>query len=146
MQENAQVPGVAAGYRERLLAKNFESFYPHSGRKFLRTISPYNLPRRPVHVSHRLTIPLAFVIGFNITLTQYFIADGPLSFKTQWNGDLCESNWWEVLLYIANLTGSAGACIGQTWYLMCDMQLFFCAPLLILPMYYLDKKYLGKLL
>ena len=44
-----------------------------------------------------------------------------------------------MLLYIANLTGSAGACIGQTWYLMCDMQLFFCAPLLILPMYYLDK-------
>ena len=42
------LPGVAAGYRERLLAKNFESFYLHSGRKFLRTISPYTLPRRPV--------------------------------------------------------------------------------------------------
>ena len=88
----------------------------------------------------RLTIPLAFVIGFNITLTQYFIADGPLSFKTQYNGDICESNWWEVLLYITNLTGNI-ACLGQTWYLMCDMQLFFCAPLLILPMYYLDKRY-----
>ena len=42
------LPGGPAGYRERLLAKNFESFYSHSGRKFLRTISPYNLPRRPV--------------------------------------------------------------------------------------------------
>ena len=43
------IPGVAAGYRERLLAKNFESFYLHRGRKFLRTISPYNLPDRPVY-------------------------------------------------------------------------------------------------
>ena len=31
-----------------MLAKNFESFCSHSGRKFLRTISPYNLPDRPV--------------------------------------------------------------------------------------------------
>ena len=42
------LPGGPAGYRERLLAKNFESFYSHSGRIFLRTISPYNLPDRPV--------------------------------------------------------------------------------------------------
>ena len=48
VRRHGVVPGVAAGYRERLLAKNFESFYLHSGRKFLRTISPYNLPRRPV--------------------------------------------------------------------------------------------------
>ena len=27
--------GGPAGYRERLLAKNFESFYSHSGQKFL---------------------------------------------------------------------------------------------------------------
>ena len=40
---------------------------------------------------------------------------------------------------MTNLTGDI-ACLGQTWYLMCDMQLFFCAPLLILPMYYLDNK------
>ena len=80
------------------------------------------------------------VIGFNITISQYFIADGPLSFKTQYNGDLCESSWWQVLLYITNLTGSI-ACLGQTWYLMCDMQLFFCAPLVILPLYYWEKNF-----
>ena len=34
------IPGGLAGYRERLLAKKYESFYSHSGRKFLRTISP----------------------------------------------------------------------------------------------------------
>ena len=47
-QGQAPLPGGPAGYRERLLAKNFESFYSHNGRKFLRTISPYNLPDRPV--------------------------------------------------------------------------------------------------
>ena len=95
-----------------------------------------------LHKYCRLTIPLALVIGFNITLAQYFIADGPLSFKTQYNGDLCESNWWQVLLYITNLTGEI-VCLGQTWYLMCDMQLFFCAPLVILPMYYWERNYNG---
>ena len=43
------LPGGPAGYRERLRAKNFESFYSHIGQKFFRTISPYNLPDRPVH-------------------------------------------------------------------------------------------------
>ena len=42
--------GGPAGYSDRLLAKIFESFYSHSGRKFLRTISPYNLSDRPVCV------------------------------------------------------------------------------------------------
>ena len=88
----------------------------------------------------RLTIPLALVIGFNITLAQYFITEGPLSFKTQYNGNACEANWWQVILYITNLTGNI-ACLGQTWYLMCDMQLFFLAPLVILPLYYWQENF-----
>ena len=48
------LPGGPAGHRERLLAKNFEYFYSNSGRKFLLTISPYDLPDRQVHLSYAL--------------------------------------------------------------------------------------------
>lgn len=91
--------------------------------------------RNSIPINFRLTIPLAFVIGFNITLAKYFVTEGPYSWRTISVGDGCEYAWWDTILYIANLTGRT-SCLGQTWYLMCDMQLFFCSPLVILPMYY----------
>ena len=46
---------------------------------------------------------------------------------------------------IANITGR-GFCLGQTWYLMCDMQLFFISPLVIFPMHYFERtRLLGNL-
>ena len=38
---------------------------------------------------------------------------------------------------IANITQRY--CLGQTWYLMCDMQLFFISPLVIFPMHYFER-------
>ena len=90
----------------------------------------------------RLTIPLALVIGFNIHMKGYFVTEGPFSWQTLYNEFQCKEHWYDTLLYIANL-GTPHSCIGQTWYLMCDMQLFFCSPLVILPMYYWDKNYNG---
>ena len=88
-----------------------------------------------IYINFRLTIPLAFVIGFNITLAKYFVAEGPYSWNTLSVGAACEIAWWDTILYIANITGR-NFCIGQTWYLMCDMQLFFCSPAVILAMHY----------
>lgn len=89
----------------------------------------------------RLTIPLALVIGFNIHVKGYFVTEGPFSWTTLYHEPGCKDHWYNTLLYIANLTRTS--CIGVTWYLMCDMQLFFCSPLVILPMYYWDKNYNG---
>ena len=91
--------------------------------------------RNVIFINFRLTIPLAFVIGFNITLAKYFVTEGPYSWNTLGVGGGCEEAWWDTILYIANLTGR-GYCLGQTWYLMCDMQLFFCSPLVIFAMHY----------
>ena len=48
----------------------------------------------------RLTIPLAFVIGFNITLAKYFVTEGPYSWSTFGVGDGCAYAWWDTILYI----------------------------------------------
>ena len=65
------------------------------------------------------------------------MAESPYTWNTLGVGDGCEYAWWDTILYIANITGR-GYCLGQTWYLMCDMQLFFCSPVVILAMYYLE--------
>ena len=48
-EEHDIVLGVAAGYRERLFAKISDHYVDRRTQNFLRAISPYNLPRRPVH-------------------------------------------------------------------------------------------------
>ena len=58
----------------------------------------------------------------------------------------CQEGWWTNLLYINNFysgTQGEGLCLGQTWYLACDFQMFVVAPLVILPMFYWQKNIWG---
>ena len=60
----------------------------------------------------------------------------------------CESTWWWNLLYINNFadkidSSHGSGCIGWTWYLADDMQFFIISPLIIYPLWKLDK--FGKL-
>ena len=89
-----------------------------------------------------MTIPLAFVIGFNITLTQYFVTEAQFTSLNKYVGYGCSEHWWEVILYITNFT-KEGSCLGQTWYLVADMQMFIMSPLLILPMFYWQNNHNG---
>ncbi len=36
-------------------------------------------------------------------------------------------------------------CLGQSWYLGCEMQLFWCSPFLLLPMWHLRHRLGGGL-
>ncbi|XP_008549691.1 O-acyltransferase like protein-like isoform X1 [Microplitis demolitor] len=48
----------------------------------------------------------------------------------------CKKNWWPMLLYVHNYVYKDGpACLGHTWYLAVDMQLFWLSPLIIYPLY-----------
>ena len=89
-----------------------------------------------------MTIPLAFVIGFNITLAQYVVTEAQFAPNNKYVGYGCSEHWWELILYITNFT-KEGGCVGQTWYLVADMQMFIASPLLILPMFYWQKNHMG---
>ena len=88
------------------------------------------------------------MIGFNITLAQYFVTEAQFTPNNKYVGsgypvgNGCSEHWWEVILYITNFT-KEGGCVGQTWYLVADMQMFIASPLLILPMFYWQKNNWG---
>lgn len=46
----------------------------------------------------------------------------------------CYNYWWSVLLYVQNFVNPNNVCIGQTWYLAVDMQLFLISPLILYPL------------
>ena len=47
----------------------------------------------------------------------------------------CKEYWWRHLTY-SNIFGlNTDACIGQTWYLSCEMILFCLSPLVIYPLW-----------
>ncbi|XP_037071390.1 O-acyltransferase like protein-like [Pollicipes pollicipes] len=43
--------------------------------------------------------------------------------------------WWKNPVYINNLYESDNMCLGQTWYLANDMQIFVLSPIVPLPLY-----------
>lgn len=83
-------------------------------------------------IFYRLTPALAAVMVAHITILRYF-GSGPLwpiimsSLETN-----CRKRWWSVLLYVQNYVNPNEQCLGQTWYLSVDMQLFIISPLILL--------------
>ena len=89
--------------------------------------------------SLRLTIPLAFVVGFAATFYRGLVS-GPLAgyFSAD---EGCIENWWHNLLYINIYVDKTErvSCLEHTWYLAADMTLFAASPIVVLPLYYWRK-------
>lgn len=71
-------------------------------------------------------------------LLQWMILPGPLSIAIKSPDHNCDKNWWTNLLFINNFIPHDGdlshECLGWSWYLAVDMQLFIAAlaPLMLL--------------
>ncbi|XP_045130662.1 O-acyltransferase like protein-like [Portunus trituberculatus] len=77
----------------------------------------------------------SFLYKFDIATVMHFFVSGPWSYI--WNmywQPMCAKNWWKDVTFINNFNG--GSCLGQTWYIAADMQMYLVAPLVILPIYY----------
>ncbi|KAK0160135.1 hypothetical protein PV328_007572 [Microctonus aethiopoides] len=49
--------------------------------------------------------------------------------------EICAKHWWNLLLYIQNYRNiEVMGCLGHTWYLAVDMQLFWISPLILYPL------------
>ncbi|XP_044729189.1 O-acyltransferase like protein-like [Chrysoperla carnea] len=89
-----------------------------------------------VHRYIRLTVGLLVVLIFTLTIA-IKIGRGPFWNVLVQNGlvELCEKKWWSALLYVQNYANSDSVCLGHTWYLAVDMQLYVLSPLILYPMW-----------
>uniref|UniRef100_A0A182P7U7 Nose resistant-to-fluoxetine protein N-terminal domain-containing protein n=1 Tax=Anopheles epiroticus TaxID=199890 RepID=A0A182P7U7_9DIPT len=94
-----------------------------------------NLPVMYLHRYLRLTPALAALVLFSATLMRY-VGSGPF-----WDGAMtlteepCRTYWWSALLYVQNYVNPQEVCLGHSWYLSVDMQLYLLAPLLVYPLW-----------
>ncbi|KAK7866350.1 hypothetical protein R5R35_003277 [Gryllus longicercus] len=93
-----------------------------------------------VHRYVRLTPAVAILVLMSVTLLGY-AGTGPL-WDSQYDPlrRACEKNWWTNFLYINNYVHSDEMCLGHTWYLAVDMQLYWLSPLVLLPLWKLPKR------
>jgi peptidoglycan/LPS O-acetylase OafA/YrhL len=99
-----------------------------------KTKGRFNIGLYYLHRYIRLTPAYAMVLAY-IILIYPMLGRGPSSYTWDYQKQFCVDNWWTNLLYVNNLVNAEEICMGHTWYLACDMQLFIVAPLILYPLY-----------
>ncbi|XP_023719212.1 nose resistant to fluoxetine protein 6 [Cryptotermes secundus] len=93
-----------------------------------------NVPLYYLHRYIRLTPALAVMVLMQLSLIEH-MGSGPLWDKGNKHlTQLCQENWWSALLYVQNYVSDYRMCVGHSWYLSVDMQLFWISPLILLPL------------
>ncbi|XP_040570640.1 nose resistant to fluoxetine protein 6 [Lepeophtheirus salmonis] len=80
----------------------------------------------------RLTIVYGILILFVSSLYRHI---GPSSDIILQESQKCRDVFWTNLLYIGNLINQSSFCVGPSWYLDCDMQMFIISPLIVYPLW-----------
>lgn len=101
-----------------------------------------------IYILHRYmrTTPLLAVLVLVYTSLVLHFGSGPL-WESHIQTDItshCEKNWWTAILHIQNYVHPLEMCMGETWYLSVDMQLYLFSPILLLPL--LKKPKIGIIL
>ncbi|XP_068231432.1 nose resistant to fluoxetine protein 6-like isoform X2 [Palaemon carinicauda] len=98
----------------------------------------------------RLLPPIAVACAFIATLSG-FMVKGPLAwFYEDYILKGCRHSWWMDVTFIGNFvypylaemnkTNEAASCMPHCWYTAVDMQLYLITPLIVLPLYFWEKK------
>ncbi|KAH8278500.1 hypothetical protein KR018_004096 [Drosophila ironensis] len=96
-----------------------------------------NVPLMYLHRIIRILPLLAIAIPVYMKIMP-LMARGPL-FHDGFSGlEACESNWFWSLLFVQNYINDS--CLGHTWYLGIDMQLFILSPIFLIALYKWGKK------
>ena len=105
-------------------------------RSLEKTKGKFNIVMFYVHRYIRLTPVMMMVIGFVSTLYLH-LGTGPYwGVASQNNPLFCQQKWWMNMLYVNNIDPLEEQCMGQTWYLANDMQMYLFSPLILLPLFH----------
>nr|XP_008192685.2 PREDICTED: nose resistant to fluoxetine protein 6-like [Tribolium castaneum] len=96
---------------------------------------PFNLFLYYLHRYLRLTAPFALVVLVSATLLKYLGSGPKWPFLELYFQKNCQNYWWSALLYVQNYVNISEMCVGQTWYLNIDMQLYVVSPLVFFALW-----------
>ncbi|XP_037723685.1 nose resistant to fluoxetine protein 6-like [Drosophila subpulchrella] len=102
-----------------------------------RTKGKLNVPLMYLHRIIRIVPLLAMAIVVSLRLMP-MITSGPLFSRGYTQKAMCERSWYWTLLFVNNYTNDR--CLGHTWYLSVDMQMFLISPILLIAVYKWGKK------
>ncbi|XP_073955792.1 nose resistant to fluoxetine protein 6-like [Choristoneura fumiferana] len=63
------------------------------------------------------------------------VSDGPYWQNVASSVQNCRKYWWAALLHVQNYVNPSRICLGQTWYLSVDVQLYIICPFILLCMF-----------
>ncbi|XP_076346879.1 nose resistant to fluoxetine protein 6-like isoform X1 [Tachypleus tridentatus] len=88
-----------------------------------------------IHRIWRLTPVYMMVLAFDAVLWKH-LSSGPFWSEDGYDGEKCKKNWWYNLLYINNFNKQGEQCLGPTWYLANDMQMYLVSPIFLVSIFY----------
>ncbi|KAF8372421.1 hypothetical protein PRIPAC_78850 [Pristionchus pacificus] len=87
-----------------------------------------------VHRFLRLSPAFYVLVIFYTFVFKQMIRESPISMNELVTQDKCSESWWVELFYMHNWVDFREMCLGYSWYLDADMQMFLFTPLLIIPL------------
>ncbi|EDV44675.1 uncharacterized protein Dana_GF20203 [Drosophila ananassae] len=104
-----------------------------------KTNGKLNVPLMYLHRFLRLTPILAMAILIYTKILPR-MGDGPLYGSVNFDDySVCEKTWAWTLLYVQNYATNS-ICLGHSWYLAVDMQLYILSPLILIALYKWGRK------
>ncbi|XP_016950512.1 nose resistant to fluoxetine protein 6 [Drosophila biarmipes] len=102
-----------------------------------RTKGKLNVPLMYLHRIIRIVPLLAIAMVVSLR-SMPLITRGPLLYNGYSQKAECERSWYLTLLFVNNYTNDK--CLGHSWYLAVDMQMFLISPILLIALYKWGKK------
>ncbi|CAK8682098.1 unnamed protein product [Clavelina lepadiformis] len=104
-------------------------------KQLTKTNGRINIALTYVHRLIRLTPVYAYGILFSMGLYKWLGSGPHWTSHAMYFSNLCQSAWWNNLLYINNLCTPVNLCFFWSWYLAVDMQFYLLTPFILLATY-----------
>ncbi|KAF8370780.1 hypothetical protein PRIPAC_77209, partial [Pristionchus pacificus] len=87
-----------------------------------------------VHRFLRLSPPYFMMVLFFTFIFKQFYRNSPVNITLEDQSDSCRETWWLEFTYLHNIVDNDNQCLGYSWYLATEFQMFFFSPLIIIPL------------
>ncbi|KAF5285095.1 hypothetical protein FQA39_LY16784 [Lamprigera yunnana] len=105
----------------------------YNERNSLKKCVKFNIIKYYMNRYLRLTPTLAIIILVHVAFVTY-LGVGPMLMIQNRSSMNCRRYWWSALLYVQNFVNVNDMCVGESWYLCVEMQIFLVSPLLLIPL------------